>query len=256
MRWVLDGGPNGGGTMTDLGVLDGGSASYALATSSDGSVLVGYSNITGGNNRAFRWVMTGNGPTGVMSNLGTLTLGTYSLANNVSANGLVVVGEADNAAGEERAFRWTAATGMKTVEDWLTSTGVTVGAGMESKAASDVSDDGNTVVGQLQNGHAFIAVGGAGLVTIADLHTSLASAAPVSAQALASAEMVMHGAHSRPLSYRVGKGKNTFWTAGDIGRDDHSDRDGDTSLAELGYGYNFGAAQLNVAVGRAWATKT
>lgn len=63
MRWVLDGGPNGGGTMTDLGVLDGGSASYALATSSDGSVLVGYSNITGGNNRAFRWVMTGNGPT-------------------------------------------------------------------------------------------------------------------------------------------------------------------------------------------------
>jgi probable HAF family extracellular repeat protein len=45
--------------------------------------------------------------------LGTLPGGTYSVAYGVSADGSVVVGVADNASGDDRAFRWTASGGMQ-----------------------------------------------------------------------------------------------------------------------------------------------
>jgi probable HAF family extracellular repeat protein len=45
--------------------------------------------------------------------LGVLPNGIYSYANAVSADGAVVVGWADNAAGQGRAFRWTASGGMQ-----------------------------------------------------------------------------------------------------------------------------------------------
>jgi probable HAF family extracellular repeat protein len=47
-----------------------------------------------------------------MQDLGTLG-GGESEAYGVSADGSVVVGWADNAAGQLRAFRWTAAGGME-----------------------------------------------------------------------------------------------------------------------------------------------
>ena len=45
--------------------------------------------------------------------LGTLPGGSESLAWGVSADGAVVVGSARNAAGQWRAFRWTASGGMQ-----------------------------------------------------------------------------------------------------------------------------------------------
>jgi probable HAF family extracellular repeat protein len=45
--------------------------------------------------------------------LGTLPGGSWSEATGVSADGSVVVGWAKNAAGQQRAFRWTAARGMQ-----------------------------------------------------------------------------------------------------------------------------------------------
>jgi probable HAF family extracellular repeat protein len=47
-----------------------------------------------------------------MQDLGTLG-GDYSEAYGVSADGAVVVGEARNAVGFYRAFRWTASGGMQ-----------------------------------------------------------------------------------------------------------------------------------------------
>jgi probable HAF family extracellular repeat protein len=73
--------------------------------------------------------------------LGTLPGGGWSWAYGVSADGSVVVGWAENAAGYRRAFRWTAARGMQDLG--------TLGGG-ESEAWG-VSADGSVVVGSAQN---------------------------------------------------------------------------------------------------------
>jgi probable HAF family extracellular repeat protein len=75
-----------------------------------------------------------------MQDLGTLG-GDESWALGVSADGSVVVGYAQNAAGDERAFRWTAAGGMQDLG--------TLGGGWSE--ASAVSADGSVVVGWADN---------------------------------------------------------------------------------------------------------
>jgi probable HAF family extracellular repeat protein len=72
--------------------------------------------------------------------LGTLG-GGWSKAYGVSADGSVVVGEAINAAGQSRAFRWTASGGMQDLG--------TLGGGRSE--ASGVSADGAVVVGYAYN---------------------------------------------------------------------------------------------------------
>jgi probable HAF family extracellular repeat protein len=72
--------------------------------------------------------------------LGTLG-GDWSEASGVSADGSVVVGYAYNAAGQGRAFRWTASGGMQDL-------GTLGGYGSE---ASGVSADGSVVVGGAHN---------------------------------------------------------------------------------------------------------
>jgi len=72
--------------------------------------------------------------------LGTLG-GGWSTAYGVSADGSVVVGTADNAAGQGRAFRWTAAGGMQDLGT----------LGGRSSWAHAVSADGSVVVGTADN---------------------------------------------------------------------------------------------------------
>jgi probable HAF family extracellular repeat protein len=72
--------------------------------------------------------------------LGTLG-GDVSNAYGVSADGSVVVGEAVNAAGQSRAFRWTAAGGMQDLGT----------LGGDRSGASGVSADGSVVVGTTSN---------------------------------------------------------------------------------------------------------
>ncbi len=69
--------------------------------------------------------------------LGTLPGGYDSLARGVSADGSVVVGQAENASGYGRAFRWTQATGMIDLGTLGGDTGV----------AHGVSAGGDVVVG-------------------------------------------------------------------------------------------------------------
>ncbi|MDP2430895.1 MAG: autotransporter domain-containing protein [Pseudomonadota bacterium] len=236
------------GGMADLGTL-GGTNSNANGVSADGAVVVGGAYTAGdAAYHAFRWTSGG------MVDLGTLG-GTNSYAYGVSADGSVVVGTADttgNAA--SRAFRWTSG-GMQSVEDWLRTNGVTVAADITDTALA-TNSDGSVVVGQLTNSHAFIArvaAVGSGMVTLADLQTSLGAAATGGGMALSTAGTVLNGAHSRPLARRVAAGKKAFWLAGDWGRDDHGARSGDLGLAEAGLGYNFGPAQVNVSLGQTWA---
>ena len=234
-------------TMRDLGTL-GGDDSYATGVSADGSVVVGDAQTGSGAWHAFRWTEADD----KMHDLGTLG-GSESWAYAVSANGKVVVGSAETADGSHRAFRWTEATGMQSVENWLRSTGVKVPADIETHIAYATSADGRVVVGMLENNTAFLARGGSGLVTVESMQQSLSATASGGAMALASASTVLNGAHSRPLARRVEAGRSTFWISGDIGRDDHGKRDGRIGLAEVGFGRNFGNAQLNVALGHTWA---
>jgi probable HAF family extracellular repeat protein len=234
--------------MQDLGTL-GGTSSSAFGVSADGAVVVGQSFIAGNAAlHAFRW------EGGVMTDLGTLG-GGNSAAQGVSADGKVVVGVSEIAGGASRAFRWTAGTGMQSVEDWLRAAGVAV--------ASDITDvafatnaDGSVVVGRLADNTAFIArvaPMGSGLLSDAAFRESLSATAQGARMTLESGKLLINGAHGRPLMRRVQPGQNAFWLAGDWGRDDHGARDGDTGLAEVGIGRNFGAAQVNVSLGQTWA---
>ena len=124
--------------LTDLGVLNGGMASYAFGVSADGTVVVGQASdgAAGNATRAFRWTRAGG-----LTSLGTLNGGADSHAKGVSADGAVVVGFARDGGVEgnnERAFRWTQAGGMVNL-------GVLPGDSYSH--AKGVSADGNVVVG-------------------------------------------------------------------------------------------------------------
>ena len=131
-----------------LGTL-GGDRSSAFGVSADGSVVIGKSRNSTGQEIAFRWTALGGMQpldsrieeitdftpdgsvlvgyyrvnweerafrwtvSGGIQDLGTLPGGDRSEAYAVSADGSVVVGRARNAAGLERAFRWTEAGGMQ-----------------------------------------------------------------------------------------------------------------------------------------------
>lgn len=190
-----------------------------------------------------------------MVDLGTLG-GTNAQSTAISGNGLVVVGDSQIAGDATwRGFRWSAASGMQSVEDWLRSTGVNVPADLTSDAMG-VNHDGSVVVGTLANMHAYVARAGSGLIELQELGQSITLAASGGAMALSVASTLINGAHSRPLMRRVDKGRTVFWAAGDWGTDDHGDRNGRFGLAEAGLGHSYGPLQVNLAVGRTWAKQT
>ncbi|QDX82312.1 hypothetical protein B9N43_14330 [Denitratisoma sp. DHT3] len=127
--------------------------SRATGVSADGSVVTGYSTSNGDDKRAFRWTAAGG-----MVNLGTLSGGTYSMGNDINADGTVIVGSADqpvvvngvtqNFTGGT-GFRWTQASGMQSVAAWLTANGVDVGKNTFSDARA-VNAAGNVVMGSGQ----------------------------------------------------------------------------------------------------------
>lgn len=120
-RWTLTGGLEDLGNFSSRGI------------SSDGQVVVGNNNA-----HAVRWT-----PTGGIQDLGTVGTessipGTQSFADDASGNGSVVVGQSRDRDGFWKAFRWTAATGMRDIG--------TLGGPMA--AAYNVSDDGSVLVGR------------------------------------------------------------------------------------------------------------
>jgi probable HAF family extracellular repeat protein len=82
-----------------------------------------------------------------MQDLGTLG-GNQSVAYGVSADGAVVVGSAQNAAGQERAFRWTPTNGMEDLSDTYSCL---LSNGSYFEAAFAVSPDGRYIVGRGYN---------------------------------------------------------------------------------------------------------
>ena len=125
-RWTSMGG------MENLGTTPAGDTT--LYVSADGSTVVGTTEYGSNQNRAWRW------NSGVLTDLGTLVGGSFSVASAVSASGSVVVGNAGHASGYGHAFRWTSGV--------MTDLGT---LGGRYSSANAVSADGSIVVGYADN---------------------------------------------------------------------------------------------------------
>jgi probable HAF family extracellular repeat protein len=147
------------GSYTGLGSLVSGGASEARSVSGDGTVVVGQSDSTGSFiTEAFRWTSGGG-----MVGLGDLPGGLdWSQANDISANGLVIVGYGNSASGQE-AFRWTSGGGMVGLGD--------LAGGLFSSVAHSVNADGSVIVGRADDGAnaAFYWTSSSGMVKLQDI---------------------------------------------------------------------------------------
>jgi probable HAF family extracellular repeat protein len=126
--------------MTGIGALD--PANYysvAWGVSTNGSVIVGRSNIASGV-EAFRW------EDGTMIGLGDFAGGAIcSEAYDVSADGSVIVGYSYGAAGQE-AFIWDELNGMRSIAQVLTDAGLDL-TGWTLKEARGISANGLVITG-------------------------------------------------------------------------------------------------------------
>jgi len=149
-RWT-----EGGGIVDihDTGLSGAQQSSFAYGASSDGTVLVGSAFVaSAGAMHAYRWTEA----TG-MADLGILKTGDDSAALAVSGDGSVVIGYSEDENEHEKAFRWTQATKMQTVGQWLAAHGVAASR-VPFGSARAISPDGNVLVGTLSNNnHAFLA---------------------------------------------------------------------------------------------------
>jgi len=262
LRWNLsDITTAGTATPEDLGTL-GGPDAQADAVSRDGRVVVGYSSLIDSfGSHAFRWVEGGTG--GVsgnpqMQDLGTLG-GMTSRAMAVSGDGAVVVGWSEvPETSFFHAFRWTEATGMVSVADWLAANGVSVGSRVLTEA-NGISDDGIVIVGQMEDLNdpdflrPYIArVGGdtvSGLMDVLEYNRTLYGAAQLSRIGQNLAWLPMNGSHHRPLmDYPTLPGGTCFWVNGDLAHYGNG-RDATGGLAEAGLCADLFQGQVRVGLG-------
>jgi uncharacterized membrane protein len=113
----------------------------AYAVSADGSAIAGVGFQSG--QGAVRWTEA-EGPVW-LGHLPGLRGTVYSFASDISNDGTVIVG----GSGEDarfQAFRWTAASGMRSVQQMLQELDVDL-TGWKLGAASGVSADGSVIVG-------------------------------------------------------------------------------------------------------------
>jgi probable HAF family extracellular repeat protein len=131
-----------GGTMELLGLSTGAVSGAAQAVSADGSVIVGYMYFSNTHREAFRW------QAGVFTLLGDMSGGdVWSTANDVSGDGSVIIGCATTGLNHCREqFIWTAADGMRRVQDVLADYNLSMAGWFEVRIAG-VSADGLSFAG-------------------------------------------------------------------------------------------------------------
>ncbi|MBS0189901.1 MAG: hypothetical protein U0573_00095 [Phycisphaerales bacterium] len=134
-RWTSNGGTE------PLGFLPGGTNSFAVGISADGSVVVGRSEklISPGNieQRPFRW----SGGGGMQEIPMISGAGGFGEAMDASADGSVIVGQSDG-----QAFMWDAVHGTRSIQQVLASHGHDT-LGWTLVEATAISDDGTIVAG-------------------------------------------------------------------------------------------------------------
>ena len=134
-RWTATGG------MTQLSILNGGTSATCGGISGDGSTAFGYCQV-GSNYRAVVW-----DGAGTISDLGTLAGGSSAFINACTADGSTIFGDSNYAAGSSyKGFVWTVATGMVTLDTYLTNSGVDL-TGWTDLSGPACSPNGKYVVG-------------------------------------------------------------------------------------------------------------
>jgi len=137
--------------MVGLGDLPGGeSVSVAYGVSADGRVVVGEGRSEAGV-EAFRWedgVMVGLGQLPCPPGLCEGEFNISSVARAVSADGSVVVGQSSLPFFPVEAFIWREGEGMQSLQDFLAREFALDLAGWRLTAATGISDDGRTIVGE------------------------------------------------------------------------------------------------------------
>src|SRR5919108_6618237 len=138
--------PPAAASFQGLGTIAGWSQSQAWGVSGDGKVVVGQLSRLGSDTRAFRWTASAG-----MQDLGMLG-GANSEAYAASGDGAAIVGRATNSSGNYRPFRWTPTGGMQNLPSSPPE--------FVSGDATDVSADGNSVVGVFGFAERWTAIGG------------------------------------------------------------------------------------------------
>jgi probable HAF family extracellular repeat protein len=164
-----------------------------------------------------------------MTGLGFLGTGNNSSVSAVSADGSVVVGDSTNSSGNWEAFRWTQATHMQSINQWLAGAGVAAPAGWQLVSAYGVSANGTVVTGDGTdpNGNseawlARVSSQGSGLLTnINAFNSSLLEAGSLGIQAGADLpNLTLFGAHHRSILdnglIRSANNNGCGWATGDV----------------------------------------
>lgn len=235
--------------------LNGGFNSSANDVDNIGNVVVGSASdgANGGTPRAVRWLYKPLGQTTITS-LGVLPGGSSSVAHGVSGDGQKIVGSSFDGA-QFKGFYWTASDGIRTVEDWLRDTGVTVDSDFAGNT-TQISSDGQVVAGYTLGSDQYIAKSGQGAITVFNYLGSLQNTNAQLYDIFRSLRLVLNGSHSHPLSKRTSQDKDLFWVTGDWGTDNHGASGGTAGLAEFGMGRNLGPVQLNIALGKSASNDT
>lgn len=84
------------------------------------------------------------------------------------------------------------------------------------------------------------------------VYRSLASAISSMSQLRNVGNIILNGMHGDPLTRLAPAHQSTAWVAGDLGRDDHSGRDGYLGATEFGVAHNTGAVQFGLSLGSAF----
>jgi probable HAF family extracellular repeat protein len=277
VRWNLTGlaaGGPGSDTIISLGSLTGLDNGYSEShdISADGRIVVGGASDENSTLKAFRWVegsTTGDADNVQMHSLGSLGNNALNMSEAlaVSRDGQFVVGWSQTDLLPSLAFRWSEATGMESMHDWLDRNGVSVG-GLTLIDATAVSDDGLVIAGLMavpgEGERAYIArvaAGpgpdpGSGIMDVAEYNRSLfAAAGGVAGAGEFLTWLPMNGAHHRPLMLAPDvEGEMCAWATGDFAV--HGSSSTGLGLAEIGACTDLagGSVRIGGAVGtsRSW----
>jgi probable HAF family extracellular repeat protein len=250
--------------IVGLGYLPNTNESEAIAVSGDGSVVAG--NSTGGTTHLFRWTAAAG-----MTDLGVLAGSYESFAKAISLDGKVIVGTSTSSFSTGvktlRAIRWTEATGIQTIEDWLATAGVAVPASMHLTTATATNRDGSVVVGNTnedkydnssQGWLARVSPTGSGLLTNLDgFNGSVAESQGRTMSGVTDlAQLALDGAHRRSLldnDQVEGNGGSCAWATVDAAYFDESGTH--AQLGEIGACTDIGATRIGLGLGKEHASQ-